>query len=428
MLASVLMLVCRGGPLVNGNYTQGRSRSCAMPRFGKAGPQVEPVAEAGWKLFKSAPDALPCSQLSLSATEFADAPVAENKSIARFFAAAPEGTAAAQASADAAAGAGGVEGASRSGDHSAGGSPAAQKRQPKWERVRGTIAHSFAKAPAAAASPAHELGDQVGAAGDALGVGRSVAAADQAGLQPGDGSLLELRSASAAASTAADVSKPASEIDNVQPEPGGQNQHPAEAAAVDSDAAATPSTLELPSRSQSEPVQQPEAAVSRLERPLQRPMGRSRTATAAELRARRAVFELAAESAIATCLPEITPPCSADQVSAAAADGGREAQQPGAAGRSESAHLESGRQDQAASPPVQNQGGGSVKDAVDLSSIDTTEQGRILRDIASRRQASRTQPANPSAKRRSGSRGGRMAKRSNQDPRQMCMERFMGTS
>lgn len=117
-----------------------------MPRFGKAGPQAEVVAAAGWKLFQSASDSLPCSQLSLSATEFIVAPVSGDKSIARFFGGAQAQGSAAGSSPALSSAHTPAESAPR---HSGAASSVALKGpQLKRESVRGSIEHSFARAPA----------------------------------------------------------------------------------------------------------------------------------------------------------------------------------------------------------------------------------------------------------------------------------------
>jgi len=136
---------------VNAGYTSGRSKSCAMPRFGKAGPQADVIAAASWKLFQGASDTIPCSQLSISATEFADAPVSEGKSIARFFGAAPSqglqdtGRGSTQGTLE------GIEGSiAEQKVRSSGGTsvpPAFGGLQQQRSKLRGTIEHSFARRP-----------------------------------------------------------------------------------------------------------------------------------------------------------------------------------------------------------------------------------------------------------------------------------------
>ena len=401
---------------MNGNYTQGRSRSCAMPRFGKAGPQTDVIAEAGWRLFKSAPDALPCSQLSLSATEFADAPVAAGKSIARFFAAVPEGQPAEPAS-EAARSAGGEP--SRSDAAGAHGGPAiGHKRQPRWERVKGTIAHSFARVPAASV---------LRGSGDASDTGHSAhpATSEQA-AQAADADHAVPPDSLRGEPDAADVVAPMpGGMSPLGAAPDGAMQHllVESPAAV---AAAEHTTVRGQPRSQSEPV-----AVASPERhspvsPLQRPMGRSRTATAAELLARRVAFAAAAESAIAACLASAHTSSQAGGGMPPSASGGGSRYHTDSSPGADVAPAESPEH----AEPIQHRpGAASVDDAIDIASIDSREQDRILQEIAQRQKAVQPQVGSAGAKRRSGGRGaGKAAKRTNHDPRQMCMERFMGAN
>ena len=408
---------CRGGPLVNGNYTQGRSRSCAMPRFGKAGPQTDVIADAGWKLFKSAPDALPCSQLSLSAAEFADAPVAAGKSIARFFAAVPEGPSAEQPQDSALATGSAVPASGVAAQR--GGPPAGQRQQPRWERVKGTIAHSFARVPAASATRGDgdvECADEADCAhSDTTVQNAHVTHADDP--QPENSRCERL---------AADGSAALTTVSLVWPNEGINAVHPLPTPDPGVSAPEQPVTLANQARSQSEPSRLDALAQRSVVPPLQRPLGRSRTATAAEVLARRAAFEAAAESAIAACMR------SPRMSSQAGGDG----PPPAAGGQSEVHHTSSTpagvapiRSRPQQKPLVHPARAPIGEDAVDLSSIDAREQSRILQEIARRKKATQPALAGAGAKRRSGGRSGpRTAKRLNQDPRQLGMERFMGSN
>jgi len=394
--------------LVNGNYTQGRSRSCAMPRFGKAGPQTDVIAEAAWRLFKSAPDALPCSQLSLSATEFADAPVAAGKSIARFFAAVPEGQSA-EPAAEAAPSAGSVPpGPDAAGAH---GVPATgHKRQPRWERVKGTLAHSFARAPGASGARGSGEGVDTGHSAH-LATSEQTAQAAHADHALPPGSLREQPVAGSVG-----LPPPGSALRR-SGAPDGTMQH-LFAGVPAALAAAEHANLRDQPRSQSEPVTVASSAQHSPVSPVQRPIGRSRTATAAELLARRAAFAAAAESAIAACL-------ASAQTTPQAGGGGatkRTSSSPGA----EVAPAESpGQGEPLPRPP----GTASVEDAIDISSIDAGKQDRILQEIARRQKAVQPHVGGAGAKRRSGGRGtGKAAKRTNHDPKQLFMERFMGAN
>ena len=58
-----------------------------MPRFGREGPTAAALTEAVIGLFRKAGDAMPCTRLAVSASEFADGPLADDQgSIMRFFA------------------------------------------------------------------------------------------------------------------------------------------------------------------------------------------------------------------------------------------------------------------------------------------------------------------------------------------------------
>lgn len=387
-----------------------------MPRFGKAGPQTDVIAEAGWKLFKSAPDALPCSQLSLSATEFADAPVAAGKSIARFFAAVPEGAPAEPPSDSAPPADGADPGGGAAGER--GGHTAGQRRQPRWERVKGTIAHSFARVPGAGATHGDAERSDEAPCAPHDGAEQTAHAADAEDALPED-SRREQPAAGTTGAAEASSSLQTSAAD-------GAELH-LSAAGFRADASGQHVTLQKQPRSRSEPSV-PAAKEQRnpVSQP-QRPLGRSRTATAAEVLARRAAFESAAESAIAACMLKAQLPTHAN--------GDRHRSTP--AGGSEVRRASSPPADVApqesrphqSEPPLQSAGANSGGDAIDLSSIDAREQDRILQEIASRRKATQPQLAGAGAKRRSGGRGGgRTAKRTNQDPRQLGMERFMGSS
>ena len=407
---------CRGGPLVNGNYTQGRSRSCAMPRLGKAGPQTEVIAEAGWRLFKSAPDALPCSQLSLSATEFADAPVAAGKSIARFFAAVPEGQQA-EATSEAADPAGGVPpDPDAAGSH--GGPAAGHKQQPKWERVKGTIAHSFARVPGASSARGGGASSDTGHCAHPATSEQAAQAADADHALPPD-SMAEVPAGGA-------LPAPAPDSASLGGAHNGALQQLSAAVDTVGRAAAEHAVLRDQPRSQSEPVTagRPEwhSAASR----LQQPMGRSRTATAAELSARRAAFASAADSAIAACMVSAQPtPQAGGGMSHPTACGGCGAHHPG----SQDVNVAPVRSPEQSEPEQTLPGAASMADAIDLSSIDAREQDRILQEIARRQKSALPSVGGACGKRRSGGRGsGKAAKRTSHDPRQLCMERFMGSS
>lgn len=77
---------CRRASGGGATTAAGRSRSCPMPSFGRNPPDADTIAAAALKLAQSAGDLMPCFQLAISATEFAAAPVAQHKSIQRFFA------------------------------------------------------------------------------------------------------------------------------------------------------------------------------------------------------------------------------------------------------------------------------------------------------------------------------------------------------
>ena len=58
-----------------------------MPRFGREGPTAAALTEAVTGLFRKAGDAMPCTRLAVSASDFADGPLADDQgSIMRFFA------------------------------------------------------------------------------------------------------------------------------------------------------------------------------------------------------------------------------------------------------------------------------------------------------------------------------------------------------
>eukprot|EP00891_Asterochloris_glomerata_P006033 jgi/Astpho2/6033/Aster-x1345 len=70
-----------------GNLYGDRSKSQPMPRFGREGPTAAALTEAVIGLFRKAGDAMPCTRLAVSASEFADGPLADDQgSIMRFFA------------------------------------------------------------------------------------------------------------------------------------------------------------------------------------------------------------------------------------------------------------------------------------------------------------------------------------------------------
>ena len=385
-----------------------------MPRLGKAGPQTEVIAEAAWRLFKSAPDALPCSQLSLSATEFADAPVAADKSIARFFAAVPEGQPAEPPDAIAHRTGSVPPAPDAAGAHA--GPPARHKRQPRWERVKGTLAHSFARVPGATASRGSGDGVDTGHSAHLATSEQTAQAAHADHALPPD----SLREEPAAGNSG--LPTPSSALPH-----GGMTDGVGHHLAVGVIAApAEHTSLRYQPRSQSEPVAVASPAQHSPVSPLQRPMGRSRTASAAELLARRAAFAAAAESAIAACLASAqTTPQAGSGVPQSASAGGA----TNRATSSPVADVAPGESPELGEPLLRPSSTASVEDAVDISTIDAREQDRILQEIARRQNPVQPHVGGAGTKRRSGGRGaGKAAKRTNQDPRQMFMERFMGAS
>ncbi|KAL6761247.1 hypothetical protein V8C86DRAFT_906953 [Haematococcus lacustris] len=85
-VASTLVLHYRAS-----SNQQGPERSvrCAMPSHGREGPSAAALSAAAMVLFRRLPDALPCSRLALSATDFAAPPAEQSKCITRFFSPAP---------------------------------------------------------------------------------------------------------------------------------------------------------------------------------------------------------------------------------------------------------------------------------------------------------------------------------------------------
>lgn len=81
--------ICRGG---GGGFGSGdRSKSCPMPRFLKAGPTAPIIAEVVMKMFQKCGDAMPCTRLAVSASDFEDGPLTEGQgSITKFFGAGGE--------------------------------------------------------------------------------------------------------------------------------------------------------------------------------------------------------------------------------------------------------------------------------------------------------------------------------------------------
>ena len=64
-----------------------------MPRFLKAGPTAPIIAEVVIKLFQKCGDAMPCTRLAVSASDFEDGPLTEGQgSITKFFGAGGEQT------------------------------------------------------------------------------------------------------------------------------------------------------------------------------------------------------------------------------------------------------------------------------------------------------------------------------------------------
>lgn len=60
-----------------------------MPRFLRAGPTAPVIAEVVMKLFVKCGDAMPCTRLAVSASDFEDGPLTEGQgSITKFFGAA----------------------------------------------------------------------------------------------------------------------------------------------------------------------------------------------------------------------------------------------------------------------------------------------------------------------------------------------------
>lgn len=81
------MLHWRGGRGIGSGWGKERSKSIALPPDAWSGGRVAAaaLARAGAALFAGAEDALPCSRLALSTTEFGEIPVHKAMSITRFF-------------------------------------------------------------------------------------------------------------------------------------------------------------------------------------------------------------------------------------------------------------------------------------------------------------------------------------------------------